>query len=104
MKKIYVASKYSNGDKEENVHKAIEVAEALSQKGWCPFIPVLTHYWDKLYYHLYEFWLEQDNEWLPYCDAIFRVEGESLGADKEVSFAKVIGMTVYHSLDEVPEV
>lgn len=103
MKKIYVAGPYSS-DPQGNTDKAVDVAEELSKKGWCPHIPHLTHYWEKRHSHPYEFWLNYDNEWLPYCDALFRIEGDSSGADKEVSFAKAIGMTVYHSLEEVPEV
>jgi len=104
MKKIYVAGPYSNGDKAKNVERAIDMAELLSKKGWCPYIPHLTHFWDLLYLHPYEFWLAQDNEWLVYCDALYRMEGESTGADKEVTYAKAIGMPIYYSLEEVPEV
>jgi len=38
------------------------------------------------------------------CDAIFRIEGASAGADKDVQLAKEMGLPVYYSLEEVPEI
>ena len=39
---------------------------------------------------------------LDHCDAILRVGGPSTGADQLVEFAEARGITVYHSLEEVP--
>jgi hypothetical protein len=36
------------------------------------------------------------------CDAIFRIEGKSGGADGDVRLAQELGMPVFRSLDEVP--
>jgi hypothetical protein len=38
------------------------------------------------------------------CDAVFRIPGESRGADLECGIARDLGMTVYTDLDEVPVV
>jgi len=53
--------------------------------------------------HEYQFWLDQDMEWLRVCDAVFRIFGESSGADKEVKEAERLGMPVYYSIFDVPE-
>ncbi|MGH8158126.1 MAG: hypothetical protein ACREPQ_08405 [Rhodanobacter sp.] len=36
------------------------------------------------------------------CDAVWRIEGTSKGADEDVRHAAVLGLPVYHALDEVP--
>jgi|SRR5882757_6537271 len=36
------------------------------------------------------------------CDAVFRIEGASKGADEDVRIAKERGLQVYHRLEEVP--
>ena len=38
------------------------------------------------------------------CDAVLRIPGESRGADLECDLAREVGMPVYTSLDEVPDV
>jgi hypothetical protein len=49
----------------------------------------------------YEFWLDLDNQFLPDCDAVLRIPGDSNGADKEVALAKTLGKPVFHRIDEV---
>ena len=36
------------------------------------------------------------------CDAVFRIPGESRGADLECDLARTLGMTVYDDIDQVP--
>lgn len=36
------------------------------------------------------------------CDAVWRIEGASKGADEDVRQATALGLPVYHALDEVP--
>jgi hypothetical protein len=38
------------------------------------------------------------------CDAVFRMEGASKGADEDVRIAKERGLPVYYKLEEVPRV
>ncbi|NDV43859.1 DUF4406 domain-containing protein [Muricauda sp. 40Bstr401] len=37
------------------------------------------------------------------CDAILRIEGESVGADKDVELAKSLGLKVYYDINEIPD-
>ncbi|MGT8855997.1 DUF4406 domain-containing protein [Enterobacter sp. 186315] len=37
------------------------------------------------------------------CDAIYRIAGESRGADMDIEVAKKLGLTVYTSLDAIPQ-
>ncbi len=99
--KIYVAGPYTKGNVEQNVDNAIEAANIIADLGFAPFVPHLTHFWEERFPRPYAFWLELDNEFLPCCDAVLRLPGESTGADKEVELAKSLGIPVFESIDEL---
>jgi len=96
--RVYVAGPYSGGDVALNVRRAILAGEALLARGHSSYIPHLTHFWQLLVPHAYEVWLEQDLVWLEQCEAVLRLSGESLGADREVAIARLRGIPVYDSL------
>lgn len=100
--KIYVAGPYTKGDVVENVRFAITTGNNLRALGHTPFIPHLTHFWHFLHPHEINYWYEYDMEWLEVCDAVFRIEGESRGADAEVNRAQELGKYVYYSFLEIP--
>jgi hypothetical protein len=37
------------------------------------------------------------------CDAVLRIPGESRGADIDVAHAKLLGLRVFYSLEEIPD-
>ena len=45
MKHIFIAGPYA-GDQAVNVRRAIEVANKLLLRGYVPYVPHLTHFWD----------------------------------------------------------
>jgi hypothetical protein len=95
--KVYVAGPYSKGDVAENVRNAIYAGNNLRALGHTPFIPHLTHFWHFLLPHAIDYWYAYDMEWLEQCDAVFRIPGESHGADEEVKRAEELGKPVYYS-------
>lgn len=98
---VYIACPYSN-DPEANVQEALRVASQIRDNGWAvPFVPVLTHFWEKAYPAPYETWMEMDFEYLRRCDAVLRLPGVSPGADREVAFAEKLGLFVSYDLDEI---
>jgi hypothetical protein len=99
MKKIYVAGPYSNGDVAVNVRNAFQAANDLAELGFAPFVPHYTHFWHLIFPHDYEFWLMLDREFIPLCDAILRIPGDSNGADKEVEYAVEIGIPIFYDID-----
>lgn len=99
--KIYVASPYSNGNKIANVRRSIVIGEELSALGHTPFLPLLNHFWDKLFPHDEKFWLNYDIKWLEVCDALLRLDGESKGGDVEVAVAERLGLRVYYNLEDI---
>jgi hypothetical protein len=98
--KVYVAGPYTIGDVEKNIERAITAGEKIMMRGDYPFIPHLTHYWHLLYQHSWSYWMEYDMKWLDQCDALVRLPGESVGADKEVETAKRLGLKVFYGMEE----
>jgi len=100
MAKVYIAGPYSS-DPENNTEQAIFYGDWIASLGHIVFIPHLTHFWNKQSPHVYEFWMRQDREWLKLCDCVFRMEGESLGADEEVALAESLNIPVYYSIGDL---
>ena len=101
--KVYIAGPYTKGDVAINVKTAIETANELIELGFIPFIPHLTHFWHMICPQPYEFWLELDNKFLPLCECVLRIPGESSGADAEVLLAKKQGIPVFYSIKELTD-
>ncbi|MBL7876764.1 MAG: DUF1937 family protein [Cyclobacteriaceae bacterium] len=99
--KIYVAGPYTKGDVAVNVRNAISAANELADLGFAPFVPHFTHFWHMIFPRPYEFWLDLDNQFLPACDAVLRLPGESSGADKEVKLAESHGKKIFYSLEDL---
>jgi len=100
--RIYVAGPYTKPNPEKNTERAIFYGDWLKALGFSVYIPHLSHFWDKQIPHEFEFWMEHDFEWLEVCDAVFRFDGESSGADREVAWAKEHGLPVYYTITEIP--
>ena len=101
--RIYIAGPYTKGDVAVNVRNAYEAANRLADLGFAPFVAHATHFWHMLFPRPYEFWLDLDSQFLPYCQAVLRLPGPSGGADKEVDFAKKLGIPVFTKIDELAE-
>jgi hypothetical protein len=100
--RIYVAGPYTKGDVALNVRAAIEAADKLLKRGHVPYLPHLTHFWHLVCPGPYEQWIALDSAWIPFCEAIVRLPGESSGADGEVELAARLGMPVF-TLEEALE-
>ena len=91
--KIYIAGAYTS-DPENNVNKAMEVADEVFERGDIPFLPHLFHFWNLKIAHRYEDWMKMGSVFLKDCDQLIRIPGESSGADREVEMAKELGIPV----------
>jgi hypothetical protein len=84
------------------VWNGIRWGKRMLQDGLAPYIPHLDAYMtlaaaqevsgDSLWKPL----LEWDIEWVAASEALFRIAGESSGADLEVKVAKELGIPVFH--------
>lgn len=102
---VYVAGPITIGDRISNVELGIMAGEHL----WMdcevtPFIPHLSHYWEDVASradpdgdYSRERWLHYDFHILQRCDALYRIAGESVGADREVAEAKRLEIPVFTS-------
>ena len=98
---VYIAAPYSLGDAFANVRGAIDIAEILRAKGYQVFVPHLFAFWNFIHPHSWQEWMALDLAWLERCDVLFRVPGESLGAEWEVERARELGIPVVASLEEL---
>jgi hypothetical protein len=91
---VYVAGPYTKPDPVINVQRAIEIAEKIENHGATPFIPHLSMLWHLVRPAAINRWYLRDLEVLDHCDALYRMPGESVGADREVAHAHEMGMQV----------
>lgn len=109
--RIYVAGPYSGASLKEieaNVQSAIDAGIHIWRKGHFPYISHLLHWVDIRAAELdisvdWEDYMLWDAPWLDHCDALLLL-AESKGALIELRRAKEDGKTIFHSLEEIPEV
>ncbi|KKM64218.1 hypothetical protein LCGC14_1503560 [marine sediment metagenome] len=112
---IYVAGKYNmptDGQRLRCTNRAIDLGIEIYKKGHYPVIPHLTHWIEKrMDYNgepprLNTYWYDFDNLIIPKCDALFKFspDGHSKGADLEEALAIKLGLKIFHSLEEIPNV
>jgi hypothetical protein len=96
MKKVYIASKYSNGDVGQNINEHFRLADYITSLGGVHVkTPLSSHLWHLISPRPYEFWLKYDLVELDECDALVRMTGASEGADREVAHAAVKGLPIH---------
>jgi len=98
---VYVAAPYSKGRLVLNIRQALAHAERLTESGFIPIIPHLLHFWDLIYPHDYDFWLQYCFVMVNRCDCLLRVPGDSYGAAEEVKFAKEKNIPVFYNIQEL---
>lgn len=92
---VYIAGPYTKPDPVENTRKAIEWGERVEGLGAAVFIPHLSLFWHFASPAELHKWYDRDNHLLERCDAVFRFDGESTGADNEVALAESRGLPVF---------
>lgn len=101
MIRVYLAGPYSRPDPCINTKAMLDVADRLLALGFVPYVPLLSHFWHTVSPKPYDQWLALSMAWLPCCDCVLRLPGESPGADREVAEAERIGKPVLYSEDEL---
>jgi hypothetical protein len=97
---IYVAGPFS-GEELANTLAALEAGERLEAIGCDAFVPHIFYWWNREYPKTYEHWLKKCLLWMRKCDAVYRLPGESRGADCEVAVASIYDIPVFRSEEEV---
>ena len=84
---------------DENLARAIDVAHELTDLGFVVHVPHLSIVWNRKHPRHYEDWMAIDFAVIVRCDCLYRMNGVSPGADREVAFAKERDISVLYSLD-----
>lgn len=93
---VYVAGPYTNPDPVKNTRAAVLLGDTLTGEGLCTaYVPHLSLFHHYLTPHPLGWWYEFDLTILRRCDALFRMPGESTGADAEVEFARTLPIPVF---------
>ena len=98
---VYVSGPYTKGDVIENIRIACDTADKLLEKGHIPYIPHLSAFWHLVSLKSYDEWMRIDAAFIPRCDCLLRIPGESKGGDIEVQIAQRLDIPVYFSIDEL---
>ena len=101
--KVYVAGPCDNGETVANVRRAVATGDWLFSLGCIPFIPHMAVIWNLILPRSYEDWMEVGMAWLPCCHAVFRMPGDSPGADRECTQATERGIPVLQTREELLE-
>ena len=113
MKRIYIASPYTRGDKLKLVRVQIDAFHILRDLGYYPIAPLLSHYINEVRDRTHKDWLEYDFESIGMCDSVVRIRAKdengieipSTGADMEEAEAKRLGLEFldFESVEELKE-
>lgn len=99
--KVYIASPYSLGDIGVNVKNHMDMFEVLTEEGYLVLAPLWSHFQHIAHPRSYEFWIEYTLAWLDACDVVYRMPGDSSGADGEVAYAKKHNIPVFYTVEEL---
>lgn len=98
---VYVAGPITVPNPMHNTHRAVKVGNRLQATGLLlPIVPHLSVLGDMIDPKPYEWYLEHDLALIRRVDALYRLKGESSGADREVAHAEAIGVPVFIEADE----
>lgn len=101
MKRVYIAGPYTKGDTILNIRAAIDAGSLVRSWGHAPMVPHLTAIEHLVHAREYEHWMETDFMWVIVSDCLYRVPGESAGADREVAVARQNGIPVFDNLKDL---
>jgi hypothetical protein len=96
--RVYVAGPISS-DVFSGLHRGVEAGRKLFLDGLAPFVP----HFDAFFFLPDGNWnayLEYDLEYILTTEAVFRLGGESKGADLEVKHAMEAGIPVFYEYDD----
>ena len=99
--KVFISSPYTLGDQGENVRIQMDTFKELYDEGFMPFAPLLFHFQHLVHPLGYEEWMEIDFAWIDSCDVVFRLPGESSGADREVEHARNNNIPVVETMEDL---
>ena len=111
---VYVSGPISKGVLVDNIYNAMNVGISLIRAGFSVIVPHANCFMEAEIIHdhafsptneqagiVYEDWMEMDFEIITRCNCVLRIPGESSGGDREVEFARALGMPVFFDMVEL---
>jgi hypothetical protein len=102
--KVYIASAYTKGDQAMNTKFQIDIFNILLDLGFCPIVPLVSHFLHLVHPRPYEDWIKYDNALLPLYDCCLKFEHiPSSGADGEEEQFLQMGKRVFKDIFDLCE-
>lgn len=99
---MYISGPISLGDQFRNVQVAIDAFNDLMDAGIFSYCPHTTCFMNMTRQRSHKEWLRYDVlAMLPRCNAVWRLPGESVGADEECREARRLGIPVFDQFSDV---
>lgn len=99
----YIAGPVTAGDRIHNFNQACIAQRELMAAGFAPLNPMLSMLHPAAWQIPHEDWMESDLPWVAVADCVLRLPGESVGADREVEFARERGIPVFYAIEQISE-
>lgn len=98
---VYIAGPYSHPDPVANtrraIHLSLHIADTTDVDVYIPHLTLLAH---MLRPQPVDYWYRMGRAMVEHCHGLYRLGGESIGADIEVDYALKLGLPVF--LDDSP--
>lgn len=95
---VYIAGPFTKGDQISNCRTAMLAWNRLRESELItPICPHWSAYQQLLTPLTWGEWIKYDLELITHCDAVYRMFGESKGADAEVEFASGRSIPVFYN-------
>lgn len=99
---VYIAGPITKPCPIKNMRQGLMMWKAFYQEGVItPFTPHTSVLQDAIFPMPYDNWLDYDFDIILHCDAVYRMSGESRGADLEVEFARKHNIPVFYNVREL---
>ena len=99
--RLYLSQPITLGNRTQNFAAAANYAEWLMRNGFAVLNPGLSALWPQAWNIDHRIWIENDLAWIAVADVVFRLPGESAGADEETRFAELEGIPVISTHHEL---
>jgi len=99
--RIYLSGPITKGDRDANFQQAADAHKALIAAGYAVLNPMLTMRLPGAFAIEHDTWIANDLPWVAVADAVFRLPGESQGADIECEHASIHGVPVFYDATEL---
>jgi len=96
--RIYLSGPITKGDRQRNFDQAAAMMHTLIACGYAVMNPMLSMALPASDAIDHATWIENDLPWINAAEAVYRLPGESVGADMECDYADAHGIPVYDSL------